>query len=73
MMPGSASGVFSAALWKRMMLPEDTLDVTRFVISAAEMPHQSKLSSLQSVGVMLIHVEIVVPVDLDFVFCDIYS
>ena len=33
-----------AALWKRTMLPERTFFSTRFVISSAEMPFQSRLS-----------------------------
>jgi len=45
--PGRASGVCSAALWKRMMLPERTFFSTRWVISLAEMPFQSRLSPSQ--------------------------
>ena len=52
MMPGSASGVFSAALWKRMILPGWTLLSTRFCISAAEMPFQSRLSTSHCTAVM---------------------
>lgn len=44
MMLGSASGVFNAALWKRTILPEETLEVTREVMSAAERSCQSRLS-----------------------------
>lgn len=41
---GSASGVWSAALWNRQMEPDCTLPVTRFVMSAAERSFQSRLS-----------------------------
>ena len=44
MIPDRASGVCSAALWKRMMLPERTFFSTRCWISWAEMPFQSRLS-----------------------------
>lgn len=43
-MPGSASGVCKAALWNRTMEPGCTLEVTRWVISAADNSFQSKLS-----------------------------
>lgn len=45
-MPGRASGVWRAALWNRTMDPGCTLEVTRWVISAAEMSFQSRLSPL---------------------------
>ena len=41
---GKASGVCSPALWNKTIEPEATLLVTRLVISAAEMPFQSRLS-----------------------------
>lgn len=44
MIDGSASGVFSAALWKRTMLPGLTLSSTRVQISFADIPFQSRLS-----------------------------
>ena len=44
MISASASGVCSPALWNSTMEPGLTLPVTRFVISAAEMPFQSRLS-----------------------------
>ena len=43
-MSGSASGVCSPALWNSTMEPFCTFVVTRFVMSAAEMPFQSRLS-----------------------------
>ena len=46
MMPGRASGVWRAALWKRTMEPGWTLAVTRLVMSAAERSFQSRLSPL---------------------------
>ena len=48
MMPGRASGVWRAALWKRMMDPGWTLDVTRWVISLADRSFQSRLSLLET-------------------------
>ena len=48
MMPGSASGVWRAALWKRTMEPGCTRDVTRSVISPAESSFQSRLSPSQT-------------------------
>ena len=42
--PGSASGVWSAALWKRTMEPGCTRFRTLWVISAADRFFQSRLS-----------------------------
>ena len=50
--PGSASGVFSAALWKRIMLPGLTFFRTRVFISSADMPFQSRLSTFHCTGVI---------------------
>lgn len=44
MMPGRASGVWRAALWKRTMDPGCTPLTTRLVISGAERSFQSRLS-----------------------------
>ena len=47
-MVGRASGVCFAALWNRMIEPGCTLDVTRCVISFAEIPFQSRLSPMET-------------------------
>ncbi len=47
-MEGRASGVWRAALWKSTMEPGCTLEVTRWVISPAEMSFQSRLSPSQT-------------------------
>ena len=51
-MPPSASGVCSAALWKRTMLPGCTLSSTRRLISPALRPFQSRLSVSHCTAVM---------------------
>lgn len=50
-MPGRASGVWRAALWKRTMDPGWTFPVTRFVISDADKSFQSRLSPLAADGI----------------------
>jgi len=52
-MEGSASGVWSAALWNRTMLPGLTFAVTRCVISLAVKFFQSRLSALHRVRVII--------------------
>ena len=52
MMPGRASGVWRAALWKRTMEPGWTFPVTRFVISGADRSFQSRLSTSHWMGSM---------------------
>ena len=52
MMPGRASGVCSAALWKSTMDPGCTLLVTRWVISPAGRSFQSRLSTSHWMGSM---------------------
>ena len=50
--PGSACGVLSAALWKSTMLPGVMFFSTRPCISSADMPFQSRLSTFHCTGVM---------------------
>lgn len=47
-MPGSASGVCLAALWKRTIDPGWILEVTRLVMSAADRSFQSRESTSET-------------------------